>query len=463
MSQIGRNDPCPCGSGKKYKQCCLRRQTEDRRLTQLELESVPVALEWLLDHHQEDCSLAVSEGFFGALDDEMKERLDELPDELQQMVATNIKEWLVADACFGEGNQQVPAIDLVLGPGGPHLEEVQRAYLEVVRRRGLSLYEIIGVRPGEGLQVRDMTGSEDPAEAWVVERSASRSLHEGDMLGTRLVSVHGHWEISGEVYPTSQKDRLPLRRAVETVRRKRLPAERIRRLVGAAIIDSWLEGLTAPPPRVVDASTGEPLLFVTDHYRVLDWDRLAAGLEKEPDVEGDREEGWTRFKVDRSNPDIRRSRLAVNLNERKKDRIETFARTKAMADEGRKWFRAVAGDSVEFISREITDPTHSVGKAESRAPKSKQAPAAPTLPEGLTQQMLMEHVYGNWADQSIPILGGKTPRQAAKTAKGKRDLVELLKSYEYDDRRRSRETGETLIDFNFLWQSVGLDRHEHMG
>jgi uncharacterized protein YecA (UPF0149 family) len=21
---IGRNDPCPCGSGKKYKRCCLR-------------------------------------------------------------------------------------------------------------------------------------------------------------------------------------------------------------------------------------------------------------------------------------------------------------------------------------------------------------------------------------------------------------------------------------------------------
>jgi len=23
-SKVGRNDPCPCGSGKKYKQCCLR-------------------------------------------------------------------------------------------------------------------------------------------------------------------------------------------------------------------------------------------------------------------------------------------------------------------------------------------------------------------------------------------------------------------------------------------------------
>ena len=23
--KVGRNDPCPCGSGKKYKQCCARK------------------------------------------------------------------------------------------------------------------------------------------------------------------------------------------------------------------------------------------------------------------------------------------------------------------------------------------------------------------------------------------------------------------------------------------------------
>ena len=23
MAKPGRNDPCPCGSGKKYKKCCL--------------------------------------------------------------------------------------------------------------------------------------------------------------------------------------------------------------------------------------------------------------------------------------------------------------------------------------------------------------------------------------------------------------------------------------------------------
>lgn len=24
--KVGRNDPCPCGSGKKYKQCCIKNE-----------------------------------------------------------------------------------------------------------------------------------------------------------------------------------------------------------------------------------------------------------------------------------------------------------------------------------------------------------------------------------------------------------------------------------------------------
>jgi hypothetical protein len=28
MSKISRNDPCPCGSGKKYKKCCLNREDQ---------------------------------------------------------------------------------------------------------------------------------------------------------------------------------------------------------------------------------------------------------------------------------------------------------------------------------------------------------------------------------------------------------------------------------------------------
>ena len=36
MAKIGRNSPCPCGSGKKYKRCCERKEAE---LSQTELPS----------------------------------------------------------------------------------------------------------------------------------------------------------------------------------------------------------------------------------------------------------------------------------------------------------------------------------------------------------------------------------------------------------------------------------------
>ena len=29
MARIGRNQPCPCGSGRKYKRCCLQKDNAD--------------------------------------------------------------------------------------------------------------------------------------------------------------------------------------------------------------------------------------------------------------------------------------------------------------------------------------------------------------------------------------------------------------------------------------------------
>ena len=46
MSKVGRNDPCPCGSGKKYKKCCLNRLTTDPAKSHVIL--VNRLLEWVL-------------------------------------------------------------------------------------------------------------------------------------------------------------------------------------------------------------------------------------------------------------------------------------------------------------------------------------------------------------------------------------------------------------------------------
>src|ERR1019366_487723 len=49
MQKIGRNDPCPCGSGKKYKHCCGEVQVASVRPVDT---SIPETIQAALDHHQ---------------------------------------------------------------------------------------------------------------------------------------------------------------------------------------------------------------------------------------------------------------------------------------------------------------------------------------------------------------------------------------------------------------------------
>lgn len=47
MQKVGRNDPCPCGSGKKYKKCCLKKDSLFRQKKQ---EPLAVQTKWLKDY-----------------------------------------------------------------------------------------------------------------------------------------------------------------------------------------------------------------------------------------------------------------------------------------------------------------------------------------------------------------------------------------------------------------------------
>lgn len=42
MGKIGRNAPCPCGSGKKYKRCCLWTQQEKKASSVKKQQFIPV-------------------------------------------------------------------------------------------------------------------------------------------------------------------------------------------------------------------------------------------------------------------------------------------------------------------------------------------------------------------------------------------------------------------------------------
>ena len=99
MSGIGRNDPCPCGSGKKYKRCCSAAFEAEERQIGTELVGAAQAIEWLFEHHGEVVDAAIAIHFFGIDDpDELSAFLEELPRDLRGWIVTNLNEWLLADA-----------------------------------------------------------------------------------------------------------------------------------------------------------------------------------------------------------------------------------------------------------------------------------------------------------------------------------------------------------------------------
>jgi len=106
MPAVGRNDPCPCGSGKKYKQCCLPIE-EAARAEQLRLRrAVDTLLPKIID-----AARAIPEVVPDALQRYWNgkyapEQLAEL-DDLEDRGADRFLTWLAFDYRFDDGQTLV--------------------------------------------------------------------------------------------------------------------------------------------------------------------------------------------------------------------------------------------------------------------------------------------------------------------------------------------------------------------
>ena len=52
MTTINRNDPCPCGSGKKYKHCCERKDAAQAASARASKAFIPGTLQMAIGQHQ---------------------------------------------------------------------------------------------------------------------------------------------------------------------------------------------------------------------------------------------------------------------------------------------------------------------------------------------------------------------------------------------------------------------------
>jgi hypothetical protein len=416
-------------------------------------DAVHVAMRWLADRHRK--------AFRQAWDDTLERWLpasgDTDPDEAaMEMITVCVGEWLLARGellTAKRGRQRVA--ELVLGRDGPYLTPGQRRWIEQLRDRPLRLYRVTAVQPGEGLTLVDEL-DESFAPRQVRERLGSGSMTAGLLFGARLMEVDepgdAHLELSGALYPFARFAEAAAKEAARGAGDGELALAR-------AWVAQWFQ--RPPLPQIRDASTGEPLLLVTDHYRVLDAAALASVLGAQEDVSGSAAEGWRREATGADG--LVRSLVNVNPG-RQADRIEVFYRTQRLADEGRRWFDEAAGTAVQFLTREVTDPAGAMRRGDAGTGDGATAsrrPAAPDLsPEELGQviDQVLRRQYANWCDEPIPALESRTPRQAIATPAGLERVKGLLREYEAGERENSVRQGRPPFSFQFLWDGLGITR-----
>ncbi len=466
--KIGRNDPCPCGSCKKYKHCCGRPVVPDAPAAESHEGAVARALAWLTQYHRKAFATAlqdaIEEAVFDIFDvgDEARDALATVDEALWQDIQINLTEWLLAEGDMLVKGKHQRVTDLLLGPHGPSLTTGQRAWLEQLASRPLRLYDVTEVVPGVGVTVCDALDTDQPPRV-VAERAGSQSLQAGMQIGARLMEVGGQQLFSGAMYPFTAAGGRAVQAALhDLLSEPDMHPEDDIFSAGLTVIEGWLAQylLPAPMPELIDSHSGEPLLFTTDHYAVRDWAALAAGLDREPGVEGDREAGWDLLlDCDDGNT---RSLLTINAKPGGQ-RLSVSYRTATLAEQGRAWFEALAGDSVAFELRELSDPRGLMSRMEK--PAAPRAQAASQLPAGLDAGVLADAIetairrsYANWADEPIPALQGLTPRQAMQGVTGLERVKGLLRSYEDGEAQQAAQQGRRAISYQFLWDALGLRR-----
>ena len=164
----------------------------------------------------------------------------------------------------------------LLDQGGPLFTLDQRRWIVQLAERPLRLYDVTEVIPGKQMTLCDAL---DTAALPIVvrERSGSQAALLGTRAGFRIMQVNDHYEISGAAYPFSL---LVGPHVVEALRETmdRLDKRRSERprALSSIILRHWLAQYFAPMPMptLMDAYSGEPILLITDHYRVKDWEAL---------------------------------------------------------------------------------------------------------------------------------------------------------------------------------------------
>ncbi len=404
-TDVGRNDPCWCGSGRKYKRCHLGRA---------ELGPSEQA-GWLYEkvvHFAHDAPQG------------------ELLLELAAIRAAA----LAGDPVAATSDRAV--LDVTLFEGGvlagflktrgmllPAAEQILAAAWLLVER---SVFEVIDTRPGTGVTLQDLrTGDTHD----VPDVMLSRSVKKGDLACTRLLPVGDSVEIHSSVEP------VPLHlldRTLEVLGAADTPVDPFELI-------TVLSARFAPPR--LTTGEGDPLVLCAAEFEITPAgiDHVVAVLSERfetsdepaalPDTTGAETRPISHWNV--TTPASIGSRILASLT-LTETRLQVTSSSERRFEEAMAVVRA-ADPAARVLSETRTPFAQVAAQRQSTADSTEELspfadPTDPAIAEALAE--VTADYENRWLDMDLPALAGLTPRQAAGDPTRREDLLRLLSSFE---------------------------------
>jgi hypothetical protein len=482
--KIGRNAPCPCGSGKKYKKCCGRERPApdfslpvDQR-TRTPMDEYFALLPFLALHMQKVIQFEKDGPELKKSRNRYEKRYR--PGKDDGILDSHYVSWLYFDLRFGESRRTIvervlddPITARLVEPGPTCLKHMAASYatyyevidpgpeVVVLDEMGtgklwnvLFYRELFGVPPGKGeVWYTRLLGPPERALSYTtpyVYGPETRAQFERGVRGLTNDYLKSKLSIgvpADRLFAESQKQSALF--WAEYIRVSNSPS----RTMLSSVPSEW------PDPRLPHLvnTDREDIVLTEMHFRVKDEKAARRKLAALKSFDYDeKDDTWTWLKGrSRVSPDEPRTSLGTFNFKDGRLVAETNSRERAARLEA-KLLGHLRGLLVleKTLYRQADDlPPMSPEELAAHRKENKELNARPEVQEAL-RKYLEKYYFDKWPRERVPALGNLTPLQAAKTEKGRQKLIDLL---DYYDRMQEGEPAtEPRVDFDRLRRMLGL-------
>ena len=321
------------------------------------------------------------------------------------------------------------ALEEFIEARGVLLAEDELALARTWRDSPPSLWHVVAVELASSVEMFDTRSG---ASVVVTDRSASQGLHVGDYVFVRVVPAGSSWLFTGEIVLVPLAHR-----------------ESLLELLGADAetqdLAAWIGRLFAPI-RMANYEGDDVVLCRAVLAPVTtSWEDLSDTLDR---LFGASDNGrWTEF------AEINGSSVVRCFLRRELETLVVETNSVERFDRILKVLREEVGD-LETIDEVRTDLSSTANLA-TRADQNMETSTDEKMPAEILQAVrdLMREREDAWLDESIPALGGCTPRQAAADPTRREDLAALLNEF---DRRGAVPSPAVTFDVARLREQLGL-------